>query len=226
MYNFKKVILIVLMVLVYILSGCKPNHSNPHIIFKDHVSDIAWDGYNLWGINDKTSELYKINPQTGEIISRTRLPVKCPRGICFHQKNFWLTTCEGYLVRVGQFGEHIETITIPGLESGQANLYGIVWVGENLFVMDGYRLLVLDGESYAIKETHVLKSRIYGSLTYDGEELLLVNPLGNLILIDPEYKYVAGNRNIRTSGPPIGITWDGEKLWVAIPGKKKIEILN
>ncbi|MCK4666386.1 hypothetical protein KAU33_06540 [Candidatus Dependentiae bacterium] len=222
----KNVIIIFMIILLLSLVACNNNHSKK-VIFTDIVlDDIAWDGEHLWGVNMEKSRLVKLDINTSEILFNTELPIKCPQSICYSDDYFWITTCLGEIVKVSELGEYLETTKIPGLSIGSADIKGIVFAKGKLFILNGYNILELDRDTYEIINKFEFPRRIYSGLSFNGEELVLLNSIGKLMFINLEYGYVSVEKKIEKSGIPIGITWDGEKFLIPIYSKKRIIIVK
>lgn len=101
---------------------------------------------------------------------------------------------------------------------------GIAWDGTHLWVIDGqqrmlYKLDPFEGKPIQELEVAVEKPR---SLAWDGANFWVVDEAEGLILrIDPE----TGEQVKSIPAPPVevegpwsysGLTWDGEKLWLAV----------
>ena len=222
----KNVIVIFIIILLSFLIACE-NGRSKKIIFTDIVLDgIAWDGEYLWGIQTARSRLIKLDINTSEILLNTELPIKCPQSICYYEGHFWIATCLGEILKVSGLGEYLETTKIPGLSIGSADIKGIVFAKGKLFILNGYNILELNRDTYEIVNKFEFPKRIYSGLTFNGDELVLLNSIGKLMFVNLEYGYVRAEKKIEKFGIPVGITWDGEKFLIPIYSKKRIIIVK
>lgn len=179
--------------------------------------DLEWDGSNLWVAGDNTGKVYKINPDTGAVITTFNNQGGAPRGVTWDGTNLW--TAE--IINAGIYkinpdtGEVISSIVPPTTYPT-----GLAWDGTNLWVVavDTNRIYQLNPTTGDVISYFAIPSNSAG-LTWDGSNLWLSNMSTKLIYIIDPNTGTTFNSYANISG---GLTLAGNILFAANIGSNVI----
>ncbi|MFO7610176.1 MAG: hypothetical protein R6X35_13485 [Candidatus Krumholzibacteriia bacterium] len=168
------------------------------------VRDLAWDGSHLWVLNAGSvtygtpPELFRIDPETGDVLERHALPSAEPRGLCHVGAN------------AGDYGE-----------SAAAGLYYTDKDDDFVYIFDTGRSLWRDGFSAPVPPRGQPAGVFYifpAGIFFDGDNFWTVNssgPADHLFLLDR-----AGGELQRFDlpyGQPGAVAWSPRNLAAPAP---------
>ncbi|MGQ9618763.1 MAG: hypothetical protein ACUVUG_07385, partial [Candidatus Aminicenantia bacterium] len=79
------------------------------------LSSLAWDGESILGYDSLTKRIYKINPETGEVINSFKSPGFTTGGMVFIEGNLWLSDTPSSLIyKINMEGKILSTYSSPG----------------------------------------------------------------------------------------------------------------
>lgn len=192
---------------------------------------LAWDGSHLWCGDWDSHGIYKINPETGEVVASFDFPggpEAGPGGLAWDGDYLWCGNRPANIIyKINPHtGAVIRTIDFPGY-GGSA---GLAWDGSYLWCGDAngnwiYKIDPMTGE--LIKSFQVLNYCEYTQgLAWDGtylwgcgvEEGARRGEENNKIYkIDPDsgevISYVCSPTSPTPSIEPAGLAWAGDSLW-------------
>lgn len=176
-------------------------------------SGIAWDGAALWvvdSLNLETYKLYKIDPQSGNIVSSFEVSTIIPDGLTWDGSRLWLVDgAEGKLLQIDPSnGKVLKSLAAPGTFPT-----GIAW--------DGSALWVADADDLKIYKINPITGKVIDSfdapggfptgLAWDGKYLWHLDTV-SIYKLDPNggavlAEYEAPREQLAD------LTWDGQYLW-------------
>lgn len=183
---------------------------------------ITWDGSALWVVDTQdfeTYKLYKIDPQSGSVLSSIEAPTIIPDALTWDGSRLWLIDgAEGKLVQIDPSnGKVLKTLTAPGTYPT-----GIAW--------DGSALWVADADDLKIYKINPITGKVIDSfdapggfptgLVWDGKflwhldtvSIYKLDPNGGAVLAE----YEAPREQLAD------LTWDGQFLWATDEENKQL----
>ncbi|MDD3627140.1 MAG: hypothetical protein PHV06_07460 [bacterium] len=223
---YKLQIAVLSTILILLLFGCQKPGSKKILYLQSTVNDIVFSGSYIWGIDSTNSKLLKINPETGEIVFSTIILEKDPRCISFHNGEFWVACGTGKIAVINDLGDFKNSRDLPDFNLGQLNITGLTWLGNRLFILSGSYIFELYPETLQIRNKMDLPLRIYGAMSNNGKDLLIINSTGSVLMVDPDWGYVTGERKFKITGIPYGIDKTEEYYIITIPAGKRIHFIK
>ena len=196
---------------------------------------LAWDGKNLWVVDDSTNRIYKIEPNTGKTLLSFEAPSRKPKGLTWDGNYLiLLENQKRKIYKIVSSGKALGSVIasndlplISDIPSNKISPWGLVWDGNYIYFNfeAGWSSQIV---KYNISTQKVAKVNFTKGfprgLAWDGEYLwnIIANSKqdskykapANLIKYDP----ISGKEIISYSIPlyfPAGLIFDGKKFWVA-----------
>ncbi len=182
---------------------------------------LTFDGEMLWSLDRKTDQIYRINPETGEIDRQFDAPGYFTTGLAWDGKHLWIsdmdftnTETESYSGKIYQVcpqsGKLLNVIMAP-----TSNPQGLAWDGTCLWVSDNgddmiYRISPEDGTTIASFRSPARDPR---GMAYDGKYIWIADrSFDELYRVHSESGVVV--MILPSPGPyPWGLAWSENKLW-------------
>jgi sugar lactone lactonase YvrE len=146
-----------------------------------NILGLAWDGENFWlaEVNDKTIYQYD---STFKVQLNSFSITNHPGSIAWDGQSIWVTIREmPEIQNWSTKGELLKTYTVPGQE-----LTGLAWGADRLWYVDAIekvvRYWVPTSASAEVIITDALASQSFGSLSWQGNSLLLLDDMGGRLL--------------------------------------------
>jgi len=172
---------------------------------------LAWDGEYIWTAT-LWGSIYKLDPQTGEVVRQFTAPGSQPWGMTFDGEYLWLVDfAEKRMSKLDpSTGE--ELATYPTLDP-VGGCKGITWDGTYLYVMGWTSPTIyrMDREGNLI-DTIELDGDGGGGIAWDGSYFWV--PAGGKIVKYAPDGHAAGWIYPASEGT-WDLTWDGQYLWAA-----------
>ncbi|OGD13291.1 MAG: hypothetical protein A2V76_01395 [Candidatus Aminicenantes bacterium RBG_16_63_14] len=173
---------------------------------------LTFDGTYLWLADDYTDKIYKIDPETGKVVSSFESPGHHPEGLAWDGKCLWhIDSGERLLYRL----DPATGTALSILESNSPNPRDLTWDGEYLWIADfkSDTLLKVSPVDGMMVQTFPSPAGEPTGLAFDGkylwvsdrseDRIYLVNPADGLCL-----------SSLRSYGPfPYGLAWGNASLW-------------
>jgi hypothetical protein len=191
----------------------------------DTPEGIAFDGFNIWTVNDDGS-VSRIDPVSGTVSIFPGFFL--PQGILYDGSNIWITDRTGTLLRLNSVG----VVT------------GTVGVGDNPRepIFDGLNIWVPNAESDSVTVVRVKDSQsnplsqpfVVATLTgngldvpwaaaFDGERILVTNFLGHRVSLWKAADLIPlGSVSTGANSGPLGACSDGLNFWVTLAGTNRL----
>ena len=169
---------------------------------------LTWDGESLWTAT-LWGAVFKLNPETGEIITQWVFQSPQPWGMTYDGENLWINDfAEKRVYKTSTNGTVISYFDSPDQEGGAK---GIAWDGEHLCIMGWTSPTIyrVDKQGNLI-DTIFVKEGAGGGLTWDGEHFWAPGGFG-IVKINLEGDTV-GSIYAASEGT-WDLAWDGEYLW-------------
>lgn len=182
-------------------------------------SGLAWDGQALWIVDDQTSKLYRIDPQTGRSLSQLDpLPGSVPEGLAWDGQTLWVAEAgEGLLYQLNpQNGQVLQSFALPGVEAAFPT--GLAWDGQALWVAEGIgiRIYRVDPRTQKILKSFPAPGELMEDLAWDGQALWVLDAINGIYQLDPQSGQILKALADLPEGSPKGLLWLGRSLWLAI----------
>ena len=188
-------------------------HSLSCPIVTSYAYSLAWDGTNLWYVIDfnQTDDVFRVNPNTGELTGRFYLPTYMTRGIAWDGENLWIAD----LHTNGIYKLNPNTgIVDKAFNSPAGRVWGLAWDGTYLWesLCDSGMVYKLNPNTGAIISSLAIPCS-NAHIAHDGTNLWLTADGGNVIYkLNPNTGEISGSFSSPISNR--GIAWDGTYLWV------------
>ncbi|MBN2215547.1 MAG: glutaminyl-peptide cyclotransferase [Bacteroidales bacterium] len=173
---------------------------------------MAFDGHHLWIADYKTDLIYKLDPESGNILYQIPSPGFWPMGLAWDGENLWnVDKQQKKIFKIdSQDGTVLLTIDAPGSQPE-----GLTWDGTTLWVGDAGNQTIMKidlSDGTAVKKLDA-PARSVNGLTTDGQYLWSSDRyLNEIYMIDPKSGEVI--MIVDAPGPyPRGLAWDGKYLW-------------
>ncbi|MBD3235454.1 MAG: hypothetical protein GF330_01975 [Candidatus Eisenbacteria bacterium] len=192
----------------------------------DNPADLAWVDGELYSVIFSPTEqrgIYRLDPQTGEVIGMVPYAGTMPQGLTYDGYNLWQVclSCNSVFKMDPISGEVRDSWGAPGGGDGQP--IGLGWDGESLWLNDSRdpeKIWQLDSLGTVLGQIPTPGDSPYGMTWADGVIWVSDNDVGGVAYI---YKVDPQNGDILDSfacpdggGSPNGIAHDGEYLWIAV----------
>jgi hypothetical protein len=168
---------------------------------------VAWDGEYIWTAA-LWGDVYKLDPETGEVMLHWVFPGPQAWGMTFDGENFWINDfAEKKVYEVDSSGNVLSSFETPDQKGGAK---GITWDGEYLYLM-GWTTSTI----YKLVKSGILIDTIEieeggGGLTWDGSYFWV--PCGRGICRIDRDGVVVGEVYAASEGT-WDLAWDGQYLW-------------
>jgi hypothetical protein len=191
------------------------------------LEGLAWDGSHIWCGDWDSHRIYKINPETGEVVASFDFPGGLeagPGGLAWDGDYLWCGDRPADIIyKINPHtGAVIRTIDFPGY-GGPA---GLAWDGSYLWCGDAngnwiYKINPMTGELIKSFQVNYCYTR---DLAWDGTYLWAcgVEEAGNknkIYKIDPDsgevINYLCSPTPPTPGIEPAGLAWGGDSLWYA-----------
>ncbi len=173
---------------------------------------LTFDGKYLWLADASTDNIYKINPESGEVILKFDSPGFHPEGLAWDGKYLWhVDAAEKFLYQIDPSNGK----ALKVLESNSPNPRDLAWDGKNIWMVDykSDQLLKVSPDDGMMVQIIPSPAGEPTGITFDGkylwvadrgtDRIYLVNPTDGLCL-----------SSLRSYGPfSYGMAWDGNFLW-------------
>jgi len=190
-----------------------------------YMADIAWDGGYLLVLGLKNHILYRINPETGEVVDS--LPIRIHSGLGLAGKNgkIWVGSYSGHAVKqIDARGKVVKSIPIP-----VSNPMGLAWDGTAFWVADSKpreRIVKVDSLGNLLSYFYFPGSNPFG-LTADSLTVWCANNIYCCGATIYRFKKSTGEQlesfECPNNGKVVnGLAWDGKFLWIADQSNKMI----
>jgi len=188
------------------------------------ISDIAFDGENLWVEGYNEYLLVKISPVDGSILKTIPTNIQRPYGLTFGNDHLWVADADNHIIQQVDTanGNIIQSFPTPGIF---VNSYpgGLAWDGQDIWHNDmmGFNNNPNDSTFKINTSGQILQSyHAFGTfasgLAWDGD-YLWSSDNGNLEINKIDVSNFTVIETIDAPGGPYpnGLTYDGQYLWVA-----------
>jgi len=160
----------------------------------ENCTGLAWDGKNLWVVDQKSRTLFKLN-QDGQVIKKFSAPSYWPVGLTFDGKTLWLVDERGGIPKIDDFYQgyiyQIDTATgniIKSQELPFVQPVGIAFDGTYFWTIDDKekKLISFSGEDGTAFKEYVYPAPGCLGIAYGNKYLWIGNHLRNEIyMVDP-----------------------------------------
>ena len=188
---------------------------------KGYHEGLFWDGENIWVNNGENKNTWIIDPDTGELLSQITPPGTFSEGITMADDgSFWITDWDDkklYKVKVegGKMAVEYDILLEP------ARPTGVVWTGENLYVLTWvrgmgtkYYLMQLGEDEHMFRKMRIKRIHEPSQLAWDGKHLWITSWFSQLVYkIDVDTFRALGSFKSPVSDTT-GIAWDGKYFWI------------
>lgn len=170
---------------------------------------MAWDGANLWVVS--SDKVYKLNPDTLEIVSSITSPISSTWGVAWDGVNLWVSGYNSPLYKINpSTGAVISTIPSPD------NRASLTWDGESLWVAGGntskiYKVSPSNGNVILSFNAPVTADEF--GIAWDGQGLWLSSFGSYFYYCDTSGQIL--NTVVAPESRIYGLGWDGNNLWAA-----------
>lgn len=173
---------------------------------------LAFDGTHLWLAEDSTDRIYKIDPETGNVISSFGTPGHHPEGLAWDGRYLWhIDSGEKLVYRL----DPATGAALAVLESNSSNPRDLAWDGECLWIVDfrSDTLLKVSPVDGMMVQTFPSPAGEPTGLAFDGKYLWVADRAADRIyLVDPADGLCLSS--LRSHGPfPYGLAWGGDAFW-------------
>jgi len=236
--NKKNVIL--LAIILFVINPCYSQMGQVISSFPspgNKPTGLTWDGNHLWNADTETNKIYKIDPQTGEVVFSIPGPAGATiNGLAWDGSYLWCSDNEND--RLYQINPGDSSITyIIYLQSTSPR--GVAFDGNYLWYQDsgGKSIFKIDPATDSCIDTLISPGGYNRGLTWDGKylwstdrdknEIYMVEPVTGIVIMILDapgtYSY--------------GLTYDGEFLWnadyetdkiykISVRGSEKFQITD
>ncbi|MCI2431729.1 PKD domain-containing protein [Candidatus Acetothermia bacterium] len=181
---------------------------------------LAWDGQALWVADTLDLKLYKIDLQTGALLTSLPLPTEIPDGLAWDGKNLWVVDgMDGKLLQIDPSnGKVSKSLVAPGDVPT-----GLTWDGNSLWVadLDALKIYKINAITGKVIDVFNAPGDAPAGLAWDGQYLWHSDGGGRLYKLDPRGGQVLGEYDA-PGLDPAGLAWDGQYLWVSDSIEKKL----
>ena len=173
---------------------------------------LTFDGTHLWLADGRTDRIYKIDPETGRVVSSFDSPGHHPEGLAWDGKCLWhVDSGEKLLYKL----DPATGTALSVLESNSPNPRDLAWDGEYIWIADfkSDTLLKVSPADGMMVQTVPSPAGEPAGLAFDGR-YLWVSDRGEdrVYLVDPSDG--ACLSSLRSCGPfPYGLAWGRDALW-------------
>ncbi|MBE3125271.1 MAG: hypothetical protein IMZ57_06395 [Acidobacteria bacterium] len=173
---------------------------------------LTFDGTYLWLADGYTDKIYKIDPETGKVVSSFESPGHHPEGLAWDGKYLWhIDSGEKLLYRL----DPATGTALSILESNSPNPRDLTWDGEYLWIADfkSDTLLKVSPVDGMMVQTFPSPAGEPAGLAFDGKYLWVSDRSEDRIyLVDPTDGLCLSS--LRSYGPfPYGLAWGNDALW-------------
>ncbi len=170
---------------------------------------LAWDGQNIWTAA-LWGDVYKLDPNTGEIKTHWIYPGPQAWGMTFDGENLWINDfAEKKVYQMTLDGKVLSSFTIPDPTGGAK---GITWDGNYLYILGwtSSKIYQVDKQGQLIGTIQIQEGIAVGGLTWDGNYFWAPGGKG-IVKIDRQGKIVGAIYS--ASEGTWDLAWDGSYLW-------------
>jgi len=173
---------------------------------------LAFDGQFLWLADDFTDKIYKIDPESGRVVSSFEAPGHHPEGLAWDGQFLWHIDSGERLVYKLDPGTGRALVV---LESNSSSPRDLAWDGEYLWIAD-FRsdiLIKVSPVDGMMVQTFASPAGEPTGLAFDGKYLWATDRGEDRVyLVDPADGLCISS--LRSYGPfPSGLAWGGDSLW-------------
>jgi transglutaminase-like putative cysteine protease/streptogramin lyase len=173
---------------------------------------LTFDGAYLWLADGHTDKIYKIDPETGKVVSSFESPGHHPEGLAWDGKYLWhIDSGEKLLYKL----DPATGTALSILESNSTNPRDLTWDGEYLWIADfkSDTLLKVSPVDGMMVQTFPSPAGEPAGLAFDGKYLWVSDRGADRIyLVDPMDGLCLSS--LRSYGPfPYGLAWGKDSLW-------------
>lgn len=216
MTGFKRVLWMTVGVGLVLMVGCENptndgDSSDPGFTADVVPHGITFDGEFLWLVDRKAKEIVRVN-QDGAELKRIPYPGSSPTGLTWDGENLWVGDDVDLTIRQidPSDGALMSEIDAPG-----GDCTGLGWDGQHLWNADfseGGRLHQLDPDGN-VEKTIALPGDGPEGVTWDGSSIIVSDfDTSDLYAVNPSSEAITEGNTVLSK--PIGLTWDGENLWI------------
>ena len=168
---------------------------------------ITFDGEYIW-TSTLWGDVYKLDPNTGEIKKHWKFPGPQAWGMTFDGENLWINDfAEKKVYELDTNGNVLSSFFIPDQEGGAK---GLASDGQYLYIMGWTSPTIYKvNKKGDLIETIELEEWAAGGLTFDGQSFWV--PCGHICKFNKEGKLLG--RIYGASEGTWDLTWDGKYLW-------------
>lgn len=178
-----------------------------------YSTSLALDGTNLWYTIcfNQTDDVFRVNPNTGQLTGRFDLPTYMTVGITWDGENLWIA--DYYTNDIFKLNPNTG-IVVRAFRSPTEKVFGLAWDGTYLLasLYDSGMVYKLNPNTGAIISSFAIPfSRAH--IVHDGTNLWLTADGSNMIYkLNPNTGEISGSFSSPISNN--GLAWDGTYLWV------------
>ncbi|MDI6780368.1 MAG: transglutaminase domain-containing protein [Bacteroidota bacterium] len=182
---------------------------------------LTYDGKNLWLADAYTDKIYKINPETREVISSFDSPGYHPEGLTWDGKYLWhIDAGEKLMYQIDpSTGKALKI-----LESNSSNPRDLAWDGKYIWIVDfkSDQLLKVSPEDGMMVQIVPSPAGEPTGIVFDGKYLWVADRgTDRIYLVNPDDGLCLSS--LRSYGPfPYGLTWGDNALWCVDYENKEI----
>ena len=188
---------------------------------KGYHEGLYFDGKNIWVCNGENGNIWIMNPKTGKIVSEV-IPIGTfTEGITpYGDGTYWLTDWEAKMI----YRVNIEKGTMSAeyeINIEPAHPAGVVWTGENLYVITWtrgmgtkYHLMQLDENERMFRKMRIKRIHEPAHMAWDGKNLWITSWYNQLVYrVDVNTFEITGSFRAPMKDVT-GIAWDGKYFWL------------
>lgn len=190
---------------------------------------IAWDGENLWLVDDSTNIIYKLDPFDGSVIKSFRSDAEKAKALAWGDSHLWILDNKTKMIYKLEptNGNIITKFKAPApIGKGPWSLEGLTWDGKYLWVayFAGYssKINQVDPKEGTVVQSFFSDSNPRG-LASDGENLWTICYNGEKLPATVDVRSISQKSFDMTKSriflaklstmDNTGLTFDGEYLW-------------
>lgn len=175
---------------------------------------LAWDGTNFWLADAEEAKIYKLDPQSGEIIDSFDAPGEFPVGLAWGTGVLWVAELRN--ARIYRLDPQNGQV-LAGMDAPESfDLTGLAWDGAHLWLGDAENALIhkIDPQTGQVIDSLEAPGDFPEGLAWDGTNLWNVDADEGLFKINPSDGEILEHIEFSPTPEPRGLAWDGTNLWL------------
>jgi outer membrane protein assembly factor BamB len=194
-----------------------------------HYMGLAWDGMSFWTASVSASSVVKLDPHTGTAMGFFPSPGRGPTGVAWDGRYMWVASERLYKVDI-QAEPYEPMVELRSFPWGYYNHYFDVEWDSGLLWLSGSSIALFDpaAPSQPVRTLGVPAEAV-GGIASDGAHLWVATRYFSPTLyeLDPAFGAVLAEYPYKEYwGIPMGMTFDGQNLWVADTGDSALYVFS